>query len=105
MTEIINIDSTKLTTLLSRQQLVPSSQQKIKSYSVCISVADIKRLFEMIKMCKNELMSVNQNDKLIKRLQRIEMVTEGGDIFGPREDKRTKMVYRPENAYIMFYEL
>lgn len=56
--------------------------QKIKSYSVCLSISDIKHLFEMIKLCKNDLANFNKNEKLIKRIERIEMVTEGKDIFG-----------------------
>ena len=59
----------------------------------------------MIKMAKGELVSVNRNEKLMKRIERIEMVTEGKEIFGEREDKRMRLVYKPENAYIMFYEL
>ncbi len=32
-------------------------------------------------------------------------MTEGRDIFGEREDKKSRLIYKPENAYIMFYEL
>lgn len=35
----------------------------------------------MIKFSKAELINVNKNDKLIKRIERIDMVTEGTDIF------------------------
>lgn len=49
--------------------------QKIKSYSVLVSISDVKRIFEMIKMAKTELFNVNKNEKLIKRIDRIEMVT------------------------------
>jgi hypothetical protein len=48
---------------------------------------------------------VNRNEKLLKRIERIELVTEGRDIFGEREDKKSRLIYKPENAYIMFYEL
>lgn len=117
MNEVINIDTSKMTHLIQRPGTSVSSissaslvtaqlaTQKIKSFSVCVSVADIRRLFEMIKVCKAELINVNKNDKLMKRIERIEMVTEGKDIFGPREDKKTKLIFPPENAYVMFFEL
>jgi hypothetical protein len=38
----------------------------------------------MIKLCKGDLLNLNKNEKLIKRIERIEMVTDGSDIFGPR---------------------
>jgi hypothetical protein len=107
MNEVINIDTSKMTHLIQRPGTSVSSitstslvtaqlaTQKIKSFSVCVSVADIKRLFEMIKACKAELINVNKNDKLMKRIERIEMVTEGKDIFGPREDKKTKQTFPP----------
>lgn len=70
MSEIVNIDSIKINRVLSSGDTneVP---KKIKSYSVCVSISDIKRLFDMIKLCKSELLIENNNDKLIKRIERI----------------------------------
>ncbi len=75
----------------------------IKSYCVCISVTDLKCLMEMVKGAEKELAEVN--DKLVKRVQRVELMTQDNDIFGDKKDKPTGKVYRANKAYVLFTEL
>lgn len=47
--------------------------QNIKSYCVCINMVDLKRLIDMVRGAEKELGVVN--DKVWKRVQRIDMMS------------------------------
>lgn len=51
----------------------PQEVQNIKSYCVCINMVDLKRLIDMVRGAEKELSVVN--DKLYKRVQRIDMMS------------------------------
>lgn len=45
------------------------------------------------------------NEKLFKRVQRIEMMSEGSNIFGDKKDKITGKLYKASKSYVLFTEL
>ena len=79
------------------------SDRKIMSYSVCLSIADIKKFLEMLKNCKDEIAEVN--DKLIKRINRIDEMAEDEHIFDEKKDINTGKTYKNHQSYVLFTEL
>jgi hypothetical protein len=71
---------------------------------------DLQKIMEMIKGAEKEIAPFN--DKLIKRVQRIELMevnlekgeslNDSTSIFGDKLDKMTKKYYRPNKAYVLF---
>lgn len=45
------------------------------------------------------------NPKIFNRVKRIEMMTEGNNIFGDKKDKITGKLYKASKAYALFTEL
>ena len=68
-----------------------------------MSITDIKKLIELIKGADKELNKINE--KLFKRVQRIEMMSEGSNIFGDKTDKVTGKLYRASKSYVLFTDL
>jgi hypothetical protein len=108
--EVINIDADSIDALCREtdshfrpKSEVPKEETKIKSYCVCISMADLKCLMEMVKGAERELAEVN--DRLAKRVQRIEMMTRGSEIFGDKRERTSGKLYRAGKAYALFTEL
>jgi hypothetical protein len=66
-------------------------------------MTDLRLIMEMVKAAEKELNPIN--DKLAKRVQRIELMTEGKDIFGDKKDKISGKVYQGSKAYALFTEL
>lgn len=77
LSELINIETPKFKK--------DGEISQIKSYSVCLSVADISRLLKMIKATTEEINLIN--DKIPKKVDRIYQMSEDNDIFGVRKDK------------------
>ena len=66
-------------------------------------MTDIKTILELIKTSEKELSALNP--KLIKRVQRIEMMNEGLTVFGDKRDKITGKLFKASSSYALFTEL
>lgn len=66
-------------------------------------MTDIKKMLDLIKGAEKEL--VLANSRIVNRVQRIEMMSSGSNIFGDKEDKLTKKIYKASKSYALFTEL
>ena len=66
-------------------------------------MSDIRKLLEMIKGAEREINQVN--DKIVKRINRIQIMTAGKDVFGDKKEKSTGKWYKANRAYALFTEL
>lgn len=60
---------------------------QIKSYSVCLSVSDIGKIMDMIKISGEEITAIN--DKILKKVERVSQMSDGQELFGVKKDKST----------------
>ena len=66
-------------------------------------MTDLKRFIEMIKYASKEI--TQANDKIMKRIQRIELMSGDIDLFGDKKDKSTGKYYRASKCYALFTDL
>lgn len=60
-------------------------------------------MIDMVRGAEKELSVVN--DKLYKRVQRIDMMSEGKELFGDKREKMTGKLYKASKAYALFTDL
>lgn len=65
-----------------------------------MSMSEIERLLQLIKGAEKEMSHLNP--KIFNRVKRIEMMTEGNNIFGDKKDKITGKLYKASKAYALF---
>jgi hypothetical protein len=109
--EVLNIDKARIEALCEEVEATLEGREApplppphaIKSYCVCMSMTDIKKLMELVKGAEKELTPLNA--KIVNRVKRIEMMSEGTSTFGDKKDKITGKVYKASRSYALFTDL
>jgi hypothetical protein len=63
-------------------------------------MVDLKKLIDMVRNAEKELNVVNE--KVFKRVQRIDLMSEGKELFGDKREKMTGKLYKASKAYVLF---
>lgn len=68
-----------------RKLIDKQRDERICSYSACLSFEDLRVLYGLILDCKDEIQPIN--DKLVNRVNRVKDMTDGFEVLKGRLDK------------------
>lgn len=86
-----------------RKLIDKQRDERICSYSACLSFEDLRVLYGLILDCKEEIQPIN--DKLVNRVNRVRDMTDDFEVLKGRLDKEDNKFYNSQQAYVLFTEL
>lgn len=93
--EILNTSNQQVLKLIDKQR-----DERICSFSACMSFEEMRNLFQMILDAREELQPIN--DKLVNRVTRVRDMTDGFEVLKGRQDKEDGKFYTSHQAYVLF---
>lgn len=95
---MLNVSEVQVKKLLDKQR-----DERICSFSACLSFEDMRVLFELILEAKDQIQPIN--DRLVNRITRVQDMTDNFEIFKGRQDREDNRFYGSQQAYVLFTEL
>lgn len=91
----MNTSNQQVLKLIEKQR-----DERICSFSACLSFEEMRSLFQMILDAKDEVQTVN--DKLVNRVNRVRDMTDDFEVFKGKQDKEDGKFYGSQQAYVLF---